>query len=140
MTDQTTVFEPVVDARQQPRGGDHPPKQSKPSGPLARLSAPALRLNASTGVWAGLGVAALGFGLIFFSWIKVAATLDVGRQLPYVVSGAMTGLGLIVVGIALIDMAVRRQDRIERRQQLALMRSILEELRDGADTTPRDRS
>jgi hypothetical protein len=138
MTEQTTVFEPVVDARQQP-SVNQPPSQPKGRGALSRLSAPSLRVNASTGVWAGLGVAALGFGLIFFSWIKVAATLDVGRQIPYVVSGAMSGLALIVIGIAVVDMAVRRQDRLERRQQLALMRTILEELRDGTDTPPRDR-
>jgi hypothetical protein len=133
MTEQTTVFEPIADGRQKP------PTPPKPAGVLSRLSAPSLRLNASTGVWAGLGVAALGFILIFFSWIKVAALLDVGRQLPYVVSGAMTGLGLIVVGIAVVDMAVRRQDRLERRQQLMLMRTILEELRDTPDATSRDR-
>ncbi len=81
-------------------------------------------------MWAGLVVVVLGFATIFFSWVKVAATLDVGRQMPYVVSGAMTGLGLIVVGIAVADMAVRRQDRIERRHQLALMRTVLEEMRE----------
>ena len=138
MTDQTTVLEPVA-ARQKP-SDEQTPSPAKTPGTLSRLSSPSLRFNASTGVWAGLGVAALGFLLIFFSWIKVAATLDVGRQIPYVVSGAMTGLGLIVAGIAVVDMAVRRQDRLERRQQLALMRTILEELRDGSDKRPQDRA
>lgn len=105
-----------------------------------RLKLPSLpgRSSPSTAVWAGLLVVALGFGTILFSWIKVASTLDVGRQMPYVVSGAMSGLGLIVVGIAVADMAVRRQDRIERGHQTALMRNLLEELRevlqpDGGD-------
>ncbi len=101
------------------------PRPSRRSLAVSRLTS-----NASAGVWGGLVVAALGFGLIFFSWVKVAATLDVGRQMPYVVSGAMTGLGMIVVGIAVVDMAVRRQDRIERRHQLSLMRTLLEELRE----------
>jgi uncharacterized membrane protein len=98
----------------------------------AKLKAPNLpfQLNASAAVWVGLVVTALGFGTIFYSWIRVAGLLDVGRQMPYVVSGAMTGLGLIVVGVAVVDMAVRRQDRIERRHQMALMRNLLEELRE----------
>ncbi|MGA8255993.1 MAG: hypothetical protein WB767_05390 [Nocardioides sp.] len=95
-----------------------------------RLSLPKFSSSPSSAVWAGLVVVVLGFATIFFSWVKVAATLDVGRQMPYVVSGAMTGLGLIVVGIAVADMAVRRQDRMERRHQLALMRTLLEEMRE----------
>ena len=113
-----------------------PPKAPKASS----LSVPRLPLNATAGVWAGLVVAALGFGTIFFSWIKVAATLDVGRQMPYVVSGAMTGLGMIVVGIAIVDMTVRRQDRQERRQQLATMRHVLEELRAVMDADSQQES
>ena len=84
-------------------------------------------------MWAGLVLAVVGFGVIFYSWVKVAATLDVGRQMPYVVSGAISGLGLIVVGMAIVDMAVRRQDRVERREQLALMRTVLEEIRAAGD-------
>lgn len=37
--------------------------------------------------------------------------------MPYVVSGAMTGLGLIIMGATLIDVSVRRQDSRERRAQ-----------------------
>lgn len=102
------------------------------------LNAPRLNASPTSAVWAGLVVVGLGFVTILFSWIKVAATLDVGRQMPYVVSGAMTGLGLIVVGIAVVDMAVRRQDRIERRQQLSLMRTVLEELREVLEPQDQD--
>lgn len=110
--------------------GAAPAPESAPTQ-VPRLSAPRprLKLEASAGVWVGLVVAALGFGAIFYSWVKVAGMLEVGRQMPYVVSGAMTGLGLVVVGIAVIDMAVRRQDRGERRQQMALLQTLLEELR-----------
>lgn len=104
-------------------------------GPPA-LRRPRLPGTPSAAVWGGLMVVALGFGTILFSWVKVAATLDVGRQMPYVVSGAITGVGLIVVGIALVDMAVRRQDRIERRQQLAVMTTLLSELRSAVEAQP----
>lgn len=115
---------------------DKPAKPAKPAkGRTLRLglAKPGSGFSPSGGVWAGLGLTVLGFVLIFFSWIKVAALLDVGRQMPYVVSGAMTGLGLIVVGVAIVDMAVRRQDRIERRQQITLMRTVLEEIREVVD-------
>lgn len=130
----TTVLAAQRDELEQPVTGEKPaqPEVMEPARTKSRLKAPSFaRLNnSSAAVWAGLAVAALGFGTIFFSWIKVAATLDVGRQMPYVVSGAMTGLGLIVIGIAAVDMAVRRQDRLERRHQMAVMRTILEELRE----------
>jgi uncharacterized membrane protein YidH (DUF202 family) len=83
-----------------------------------------------TWIWAGLALAVAGFGAIFFSWVKIAETVNVGKQMPYVVSGATTGLALIVIGVAVVDMAVRRQDRLERQQQLTTMRSVLEELRE----------
>jgi len=132
----TQVIAPVVDRAPASPGSSTPvrdelEKAALPPRSKMSLKPPkfAVKLGAPAGVWAGLVIAALGFGTIFYSWIKVAATLDVGRQMPYVVSGAMTGLGLIVIGIAVVDMAVRRQDRIERRQQLATMRHVLEELR-----------
>lgn len=99
-----------------------------------RFAVPSLLrgVPASGAVWAGLVVAVLGFVVILLTWIKVARTVDVGLQMPYVVSGGMSGLGLIIVGVAIVDMAVRRQDRIERGHQMALMRNLLEELRDVA--------
>lgn len=110
-----------------------PAAPANPARSIGRPRIPGLSGTPSTAVWAGLAVVAFGFGTILFSWIKVAATLDVGRQMPYVVSGAITGVGLIVVGIALVDMAVRRQDRIERRQQLTLMTTLLTELRSAVE-------
>ncbi len=135
MSDQDTQVIAPVDGAPPPASPAIAPAREEPDGAKPRkptsLKAPrlAMKLGAPAGVWAGLVIAALGFGTIFYSWVKVAGTLDVGLQMPYVVSGAMTGLGMIVIGIAVVDMAVRRQDRIERRQQLATMRHVLEELR-----------
>lgn len=109
-----------------------------------RLSARAKRkpapsrnvMTAPASVWAGLSLVAAGFAVIIYSWVKVAAMVNVVLQMPYVVSGGMTGLALIIIGIAIVDMGVRRQDRFERQQQLTEMRQVLIELRhaeDGSD-------
>lgn len=87
-------------------------------------------LASSSGVWAGLALAMLGFGTIFFAWIKVAGLVNVALQMPYVVSGGLTGVALVIVGMTVVDVSVRRQDSHERRQQLAQMSRVLDELRD----------
>ena len=45
------------------------------------------------------------------------------------VSGGFAGLGLVVTGMALVDISVRRRDGLERRAQLEELRTILAELR-----------
>lgn len=94
-------------------------------------------LTSSTGVWSGLGLAALGFGAIFFAWLKVAGLVNVALQMPYVVSGGLTGLALVIVGMTVVDVSVRRQDSHERRQQLAQMTRVLDQLRDYLEESER---
>ena len=41
-----------------------------------------------------------GFGVLAFTWSKVAATLSVSLQVPYIASGGfVSGLGLVIVGV-----------------------------------------
>jgi hypothetical protein len=80
--------------------------------------------------WIGLGVAALGFLVIAFAWGKVAALLDVSLQMPYVVSGGLTGLGLVMVGMTVVNVAARRQDAAERARQVEELQAVLRELRE----------
>ena len=56
---------------------------------------------------------------LFVGWLGVSGTLDTGKQLPYVVSGAMSGLFLLGVGALLWLVADlrdewRKLDDIER--------------------------
>lgn len=90
--------------------------------------------NSTAAVWAGVVLLAAGFTLIFYSWARVAGKLNVAEQLPYVVSGGISGLGLIIVGITVADVATRRQDRFERRHQIAQLDRALDELHDAPDT------
>lgn len=87
-------------------------------------------LNPTTGVWLGLALVAAGFVSIFYSWGKVAGVLNVAQQMPYLVSGGITGLALVIVGVTAVDVAVRRQDSHERKQQNAQIMRTLDELLD----------
>lgn len=90
-------------------------------------------VEGSVGVWVGLVLIVLGFLTILRAWSKVAQLLDLTLQMPYVLSGGFTGLGLIVVGMGVADLSVRRRDGLERRAQLSELREILVELRSGVE-------
>lgn len=69
----------------------------------------------------GMAFAAAGFVLILIAW-NGAAGLDYAQgQIPYLISGGVGGLGLIVFGAALIVAESNRRDR-------ALLERRLEEL------------
>src|SRR5687768_12823458 len=69
-------------------------------------------------VWIGVVVAAGGFVLIAVAWGQIAATLNVGLQMPWLVSAGFTGLGVILVGLTIVIAAVHHQVAIERHRQL----------------------
>ncbi|MEN3273176.1 MAG: hypothetical protein V7636_1937 [Actinomycetota bacterium] len=91
---------------------------------------PSIDVSSSTLTWIGLGITALGFVVIAFSWGKVAALLDVSLQMPYVVSGGLTGLALVMVGMTAVNVAARRQDAADRAREVESMQSVLRELRE----------
>ena len=80
--------------------------------------------------WVGLGLAAIGFLVIVYAWGKVAALLDVSLQMPYVVSGGLTGLGLVMVGMTVVNVAARGRDAAERERQVEELLAVLRELRE----------
>lgn len=91
-------------------------------------------LNPTAGIWGGLVVIAAGFAVIFMAWGKVAGLTSVAGQMPYVLSGGLTGLGLIIVGAVAVDVAARRQDSQERHRQLVETAFVLRELRQLFET------
>jgi|SRR5687767_12530668 len=84
-------------------------------------------------VFGSLGVVGLGFAVLAFTWGQVAGEAIVARQLPYVVSGGLTGLALVVVGTALCVVVAwrseRRADQWELERICALVRELSDELR-----------
>jgi hypothetical protein len=66
----------------------------------------------------GLLFVAAGFAAIGFGWNGAAKTAFPDKQFPYLVSGGVGGLGLIVLGGALLLIAQSRAERIRLTEQL----------------------
>lgn len=97
-------------------------------------------------VYFGVALATLGFALIAVTWGQVAGEGEVWKQLPYIVSGGLTSIGLIIVGVALISMAMRYQRDRKRETQIERLVDAVERLetalnaRDNAEPTRQRRT
>lgn len=79
--------------------------------------------------YVGIAIAAAGFGVLAFTWGEVAGLTDVWRQMPYVLSGGLVGLGLILSGLTLVNINAKRQDAAARERQLGQVREVLLEVK-----------
>ena len=95
-------------------------------------------LRAGVGVWMGLFIAAAGFGLIAFTWSKVAALVNVALQLPYFLSGGFVGLGLVMLGLLVVNLAIKRKEAFDRNRQLEEVKEALVRLREAIEGPPGD--
>lgn len=68
----------------------------------------------------------VGLFLIFLGWNGAASYDRVQAQIPYVVSGGLAGLALVVIGAAMLIVYGHRSDR-------AALQSTIEELRDALE-------
>jgi hypothetical protein len=89
---------------------------------------PALRPLSPVPTYLGIAVAAIGFVLIAFTWGAVAGETNVALQMPYLVSGGISGLALVMVGLTVVSIASRRRDAVLREQQNQLLADALREL------------
>ncbi|MGH9185215.1 MAG: hypothetical protein ACRD0U_05295 [Acidimicrobiales bacterium] len=71
-----------------------------------------------TGMVVGALLIVAGFVTIAVTWRAVAARLEVPLQLPYLLSGSFAGLGVIAVGLAVINVQATRRLNAMRRRQL----------------------
>ena len=95
---------------------------------------PALRPLSPVPTYIGIAVAALGFVVIAYAWGKVAGiTESVALQLPYLLSGGLIGLALVMTGLTVVSVAARRRDAVLREQQSQLLADALKELRVALD-------
>ena len=111
---------------------EQPSEPEAPTPPTPRRKRfPRLRQfwRVGAGIWVGLLLVAGGFGLIAYTWSRTAALVDVAFQIPYLVSGGLTGIGLILVGLLVINLAAKRKEAFERQRQLDEVREALIRLR-----------
>jgi len=74
----------------------------------------------------GIAYCIAGFVLIFLGWNGTASNDSETAQIPYIVSGGIAGLGLVVVGAALIVAHSLRTDRVELRAAIEDLRAAIE--------------
>lgn len=74
----------------------------------------------------GIGFCVVGFVVVFLGWNGAASYDREPAQLPYLVSGGIGGLGLILVGVGLLVVANQRTDRAALQQGIAEVREAVE--------------
>jgi hypothetical protein len=79
-------------------------------------------------LYGGVGVTAAGFALIAFTWGRVAALESVALQLPYLVSGGLTGLGLVIIGATAVNVHAKQREGAQRERQTQQLLEILRQL------------
>ena len=82
-----------------------------------------------------VGIAALlaGFALIAVAWALIAGLTDVWKQMPYLLSAGLPGLGLVMTGLVIVNVSVRRQDGAARARQTAMLAEALRDLQQALD-------
>lgn len=120
----------TLDARPVTIEGEAEEERSRPA--LAER-VPALRPLSPVPTYLGIGVAVVGFVLVMFAWGQSAGETNVALQIPYLISGGMVGLGLIMVGVTIVNVAAKRRDALLREQQTDLLASALRELSAALD-------
>lgn len=74
----------------------------------------------------GLGFCLAGFAAIFLGWNGAASYDRVPAQFPWLISGGITGLALMVIGASLIVVENNRRDRAALKAGLDEIRMLLE--------------
>lgn len=77
--------------------------------------------------YVAIAVAVAGFVLIAAAWDGAAERNFVPAQFPYLLSGGLVGLGLIIVGTVILVLQAMKHDGLERAREIEqLRRSVLE--------------
>jgi hypothetical protein len=76
----------------------------------------------------GLFFCIAGFAVMWAGWNGAASYNDIRKQFPYLISGGLTGLALVVIGVALMIIQSQRADRVQLEANLTELRSILERM------------
>ena len=88
-------------------------------------------------VTVGVLLAAVGFILIFLAWNGAAGVDHIQGQLPYVLSGGLTGVGLIGAGLTVILVQAARRDSKELGERIDELTEAIRDLNPNASGSPR---
>lgn len=80
----------------------------------------------------GVGFALAGFVLIFLGWNGAASSDRVPSQFPYLISGGLAGLCLVVIGAALIIAETGRDDVQQLRTEIEELREAIQAMSTGS--------
>jgi len=94
---------------------------------------PALRPLSPVPTYVGVAVTLLGFVLILLAWGQTAGEVNVALQVPYLISAGLSGLGLVMVGVTIVNISAKRRDSALREQQTELLADALRELSAALD-------
>ncbi|TBR17579.1 MAG: hypothetical protein EPO57_08985 [Chitinophagaceae bacterium] len=119
--DVTTIEAPPVVIS----GGPHGELHQTP-GLADRV--PALRPLSPVPTYIGIALTVLGFVLVMIAWGQTAGQTNVALQVPYLISAGLSGLGLVLVGLTVVNVAAKRRDALLREQQMQLLSDALREL------------
>jgi len=86
-----------------------------------------LRWNALGGKL-GLAFCLAGLAVIWAGWNGAGSYNDIRKQFPYLISGGIAGLALVVIGVGLMIIQSQRADRVQLEANLHELRSILERM------------
>ena len=76
----------------------------------------------------GLAFCVAGFAVIWAGWNGAASYNDIRKQFPYLISGGVAGLALVVIGVGLMVIQSQRADRVQLEANLHELRQILDRL------------
>lgn len=80
----------------------------------------------------GVGLCGAGLLLVFLGWNGAASVDRVEAQFPYLISGGLAGLSLVVIGVGLIVVQNQRSDRAALQATLHELQAVLA----GEDEAP----
>src|SRR5438067_12337929 len=59
----------------------------------------------------GIGFCVIGFAFIFFGWNGAAGKDRIPSQFPFLISGGVVGLAIVLIGVAVMVIQAQRADR-----------------------------
>jgi hypothetical protein len=80
----------------------------------------------------GIGFALAGFVFVFLGWNGAASSDRVPSQFPYLISGGVAGLCLVIIGAALIIAETGREDRERLYREIEELRTAIGGLSGGS--------